>query len=194
MVHKLIFPLLAFCVIACGAVPAPTPDGVAGSDATGAPTRAPLSERDPSLLALQLAELPDEVSVTEIVNMDESYTDQPDVHAGLVQGYQVSHRTDDWSRAFYNGVFVYGDAAQAKKAYRAILLQTGEEPVVVSEIGTEAAAISREDDTDAGTLHMKMVVWRYDNAAAFLLEATYRSPPPLDELVRLCQLVQSRLE
>jgi hypothetical protein len=118
----------------------------------------------------------------------------PDVHSNLVAGSHVYYSTADALRSIVNGIFVYEDENHARKALRAISFGFGGDSIEIPPLGNESVASSSElplgFDT---TIYSTMIVWMY-NEAVVCLSSISTQQIPINELIRLAQLVQSRLE
>ena len=119
----------------------------------------------------------------------------PEVHNNLVGGYSVSYSTEDGSRAITNGIFIYEDDNIVSKALDVIFINTYRERIDTPPIGNESWAISREtlSPFDLSMQYWTMVAWRTQKSVVYV-SINDTSEIPIEETIRLAQLVQSRIE
>jgi hypothetical protein len=188
-------------ILSCSAVSqllaTPTPTATPTPLPTPTPTPVPLADRDLSEVVLRQSDLPDEFSeaarLEGAVEMDEIFPGSPAVHENLVNGYHVGFATDDYSRNVICNVFVYGDEASAREAYRAILSDSSGEALDAPDIGAESGGTQTVLTLGEQKIHATLVVWRYREAVAAVSLVSFRAEPTGDVL-DYARLVQARLE
>jgi hypothetical protein len=168
--------------------PTPTPTN------TPTPTSVPFAQRDLKELALQLSDLPSGFTETDIPDIDQLLGQSEGAAANALRenletGFASLYMSGS-STIYLNMILVYTDAAAAESAYNAYAeaMAVGDE-LDVPLIGE--ASMARGLTSQGLTSYA--LVWRYHEA---IIELDYvgKDDIGIDEVVRLGQIVQSRIE
>ncbi|MCL4561489.1 MAG: hypothetical protein M1281_12855 [Chloroflexi bacterium] len=158
----------------------------------------PLAKRDLSTIAIQASELPKEYSDVKTRDPKEGIFNMPSlITAGLVNSVEVDldyPQTENPTRGFSSGIFVYKDEAAAQQAYTSFVgtLANGSK-LDIAAVGDETTTY--ESDIPMGTISLKagMVIWRHKEALAVIFEMNEHSIDAA-RLETLAKAVEGRLE
>jgi hypothetical protein len=199
-----LFPMLSCTTIKQAIWPptqTPTPTVTPTSTPTNTPTstRVPIAERDFRDILLQKSELPEGFTELDLPDLEKNFETSLGT-AGISQlgvlmenletGFACLFISQD-AEMYSNMILVYTDTGYAQAAYEGYFeLISGQVDEADAEtIGEQSAAF---DQSMRGMISY-IIIWKYQEA---ILNIQYAGEDgiELEELVRLAQLVQSRLE
>jgi hypothetical protein len=194
-----IFPMLSCTTIKEAiwpptATPTPTVTPTPTPTYTPTPTNIPLAQQDLKQLALQKSDLGSGYTETDIPDIHQILSQAQGaavdaLQANLETGFAVVFVSKS-NLIYVNMILVYTDAAAAESAYDAY-----EEALVVGDVlrvPTIGEATLARGATSGG-LTSYALVWRY-HEGIFELDYIGSDDVGIDELVRLAQIVQARVE
>jgi hypothetical protein len=176
------------------ATPTPTVTPTPTPTYTPSPTNIPLAQRDLKELALQKSDLGSGYTETDIPDIHQIFSQAQGTAAeALTENLETGFAVVFVSKSnliYVNMILIYPDTAAAKSAYDAYgdALVSGK-VLDVPTIGEDSLARG----ITSGGLTSYALVWRYHEA---ILELDYIGADDvgIDELVRLAQIVQARVE
>jgi hypothetical protein len=181
------------------ATPTPTVTPTPTATPTPTPTRIPIANRDFRDILLQSADLPEGFIEIDIPDLDENLetslgaagTSQLGaLMENLETGFMCFFMSQD-GEAYANMILVYTDAGYARAAYAGYddLIRDQADEIDADRIGEQSAAF---DQSSQGITEY-IIIWQYQEAV-LNIQYVGEDGIELEELVRLAQLVQSRLE
>jgi hypothetical protein len=155
---------------------------------TATPTPLALVQKELSLIGIRGSDLPsgfiEIISTTNVDDMDLFFDDFDSSY--LYNCYLSEYQASDPERGVFSVIWVYANEFLASKVYSSWSQASsyGETIVEVPLIGSERIATVGEDNA--------FIIWRYREAVAWIVMSGDQQPK-VNEMVRLAQLVQKRM-
>jgi hypothetical protein len=205
------FPVLLFSlllVLGCSSIqglispstPTPTPTQTFTPKPTSTPTATPtetpipvpLAERDLSDIALQASDLPEGFLEFDLPNiellLDQMEDDLGAVAENVEKGFICLFSSED-DQIFTNLILVFSDSSYARVAFDEMIAETDGDEVDIPLIGEESVGLDDSDDYNISYI----VAWRFHEALVALVYSG-GDDIDMDEVVRLAEVIQSRME
>ncbi len=179
--------------------PTPTVTPTATPTNTPTPTRVPIAERDFRDILLQKSDLPEGFTEIDLPDLESNFEESLGtmgvsqlgvITENLEKGFACLFISQD-SELYSNMILVYTDEGYAQAAYEGYLELIGEQidEIDAELIGEQSAAFDQSMRGMTGYI----IIWQY-REAVLNIQYAGQDGIELEELVRLAQLVQSRLE
>ncbi len=172
-----------------------TPTFTLTSTLSVTPTQIPVKDRDLSAIVLQKPEIPDfyseDMGYLGPSCMQVTYPGIAEIHENLVTGFNKAYISVVDLSFYDSSIFVYPDEKIAKKAYWTIVNGWPGDVIDIPVIGSESHATLYVDLKNG--MYLMELVWRDDETVLELVTFAIRRPDT-DEMVRLAQGIQQRVE